>query len=56
MFGAQLQADTGEWSSYARHEQVTGTPGTRIAGGTGEIQRSTVGRARARPPREPRPT
>ena len=56
VLGARLRADTGEWATYAWHEQVTGTPGMRIAGGTDEIQRNTVAERVLGLPREPRPT
>jgi alkylation response protein AidB-like acyl-CoA dehydrogenase len=43
ILGARLQADTGEWGTYAWTQMVLGTPGGRIAGGSDEIMRNIVG-------------
>jgi acyl-CoA dehydrogenase len=43
VLGAKLQADTGEWGTYARHQLVLGAPGLRIAGGSDEVMRNIVG-------------
>jgi alkylation response protein AidB-like acyl-CoA dehydrogenase len=43
ILGARLQADTGEWGTYAWSQLVLGTPGGRIAGGSDEIMRNIVG-------------
>jgi alkylation response protein AidB-like acyl-CoA dehydrogenase len=43
ILGARLQADTGEWGTYAWSQMVLGTPGGRIAGGSDEIMRNIVG-------------
>ena len=38
-----MQADTGEWGTYAWSGLVLGTPGLRIAGGSDEVMRNIVG-------------
>jgi alkylation response protein AidB-like acyl-CoA dehydrogenase len=43
ILGARLQADTGEWGTYAWTQMLLGTPGGRIAGGSDEIMRNIVG-------------
>ena len=43
VLGAKLQADTGEWGTYAWHQLVLGAPGMRIAGGSDEVMRNIVG-------------
>lgn len=43
VLGAKLQADTGEWGTYAWNQLVLGAPGMRIAGGSDEVMRNIVG-------------
>ena len=43
VLGAKLQADTGEWGTYAWHQLILGAPGMRIAGGSDEVMRNIVG-------------
>ena len=43
VLGPRLQADTGEWGTYAWNQLVLGTPGLRIAGGSDEVMRNIVG-------------
>lgn len=43
VLGAKLQADTGEWGTYAWHQLIVGAPGMRIAGGSDEVMRNIVG-------------
>ncbi len=43
VLGAKIQADTGEWGTYAWGGLVLGTPGLRIAGGSDEVMRNIVG-------------
>lgn len=43
VLGARLQADTGEWGTYAWSQLVLGAPGMRIAGGSDEVMRNIVG-------------
>jgi len=43
VLGAKLQADTGEWGTYAWNQLVLGAPGLRIAGGSDEVMRNIVG-------------
>lgn len=43
VLGAKLQADSGEWGTYAWGQLVLGAPGMRIAGGSDEVMRNIVG-------------
>ena len=43
VLGPKIQADTGEWGTYAWSQLVLGTPGGRIAGGSDEVMRNIVG-------------
>ncbi|HBQ51306.1 MAG TPA: acyl-CoA dehydrogenase [Acidimicrobium sp.] len=43
VLGAKLQADSGEWGTYAWNQLVLGAPGMRIAGGSDEVMRNIVG-------------
>jgi acyl-CoA dehydrogenase len=43
VLGARLQADTGEWGTYAWSQLLLGAPGMRIAGGSDEVMRNIVG-------------
>lgn len=42
VLGARLQADSGEWGTYAWSQLVLGAPGMRIAGGSDEVMRNIV--------------
>ncbi|NCZ91202.1 MAG: acyl-CoA dehydrogenase [Actinobacteria bacterium] len=42
VLGAKLQADTGEWGTYAWSQLLLGAPGMRIAGGSDEVMRNIV--------------
>ncbi|MFZ9075895.1 MAG: acyl-CoA dehydrogenase family protein [Ilumatobacteraceae bacterium] len=53
VLGAKLQADTGEWGTYAWHQLVVGAPGMRIAGGSDEVMRNIVGERVLGLPKEP---
>jgi acyl-CoA dehydrogenase len=48
-----LQADTGEWGTYAWNQLILGTPGLRIAGGSDEVMRNIVGERVLGLPKEP---
>jgi acyl-CoA dehydrogenase len=54
LMAERLLADTGEWGTFAWNEYVLGVPGTRIAGGTDEIQRNIIAERVLGLPREPR--
>lgn len=43
VLGAKMQADSGEWGTYAWGQLVLGAPGMRIAGGSDEVMRNIVG-------------
>jgi alkylation response protein AidB-like acyl-CoA dehydrogenase len=53
VLGPRLQADSGEWGTWAWHELVLGAPGLRIAGGSDEIMRNIVGERVLGLPKEP---
>ena len=42
VLGAKLQADTGEWGTYAWSQLLLGAPGMRIAGGSDEVMSNIV--------------
>jgi len=42
VLGVRLQADGGEWGTYAWSQLVLGAPGMRIAGGSDEVMRNIV--------------
>jgi acyl-CoA dehydrogenase len=43
VLGVKLQADSGEWGTYAWSQLLLGAPGMRIAGGSDEVMRNIVG-------------
>ncbi|MFM8721859.1 MAG: acyl-CoA dehydrogenase family protein, partial [Acidimicrobiaceae bacterium] len=43
VLGSKLQADTGEWGTYAWSQLLLGAPVMRIAGGSDEVMRNIVG-------------
>jgi acyl-CoA dehydrogenase len=53
VLGPKLQADTGEWGTYAWNQLILGTPGLRIAGGSDEVMRNIVGERVLGLPKEP---
>jgi alkylation response protein AidB-like acyl-CoA dehydrogenase len=54
ILGPALIADTGEWGTFAWAEQILGTPGARLGGGTDEIQKNVIAERALGLPREPR--
>jgi acyl-CoA dehydrogenase len=54
ILGPRLVADTGEWGTFSWSEFVCGVPGSRVAGGTDEIQRNIIAERVLGLPREPR--
>lgn len=54
ILGPRLVADTGEWGTFAWSEFVCGVPGSRVAGGTDEVQRNIIAERVLGLPREPR--
>jgi alkylation response protein AidB-like acyl-CoA dehydrogenase len=55
VIGPKLQADTGEWGTYAWAGLVLSTPGYRIGGGTDEVMRNIVAERVLGLPKEPPP-
>ena len=53
--GPRIQADTGEWGTFAWAEFVLGVPGMRVAGGTDEVMKNIVGERVLGLPKEPQP-
>jgi acyl-CoA dehydrogenase len=53
VLGARLQADSGEWGTFAWSQLVVGTPGARIAGGSDEVMRNIVGERVLGLPKDP---
>jgi len=53
VLGPMLQADSGEWGTYAWSQLVVGAPGLRIAGGSDEVMRNIVGERVLGLPKEP---
>jgi alkylation response protein AidB-like acyl-CoA dehydrogenase len=59
ILGEYLVADSGQWGTFAWSELVLGVPGTRLGGGTDEIQKNIIGERVLGLPKEPgsgRPT
>jgi alkylation response protein AidB-like acyl-CoA dehydrogenase len=53
VLGERLVADTGQWGTFAWSELVLGVPGTRLGGGTDEIQKNVIGERVLGLPKEP---
>ena len=53
VLGPRLQADTGEWGTFAWGKFVCGVPGMRIAGGSDETLRNIIGERVLGLPKEP---
>ena len=53
VLGPKLQADTGEWGTFAWSQMALSAPGLRIAGGTDEVMRNIVGERVLGLPKEP---
>lgn len=53
ILGPRVQADTGEWGTFAWAQFICGTPGMRIAGGSDETLRNIVGERVLGLPKEP---
>lgn len=54
LLGPSMTADSGAWGTYTWAHFLCGSPGLRIAGGTDEIQRNTLGERALGLPKEPR--
>lgn len=53
VLGPRVQADTGEWGTWAWATFICGTPGMRIAGGSDETLRNIIGERVLGLPKEP---
>jgi acyl-CoA dehydrogenase len=53
VLGPRIQANTGEWGTFAWSQFICGTPGMRIAGGSDEVLRNIVGERVLGLPKEP---
>lgn len=53
VLGPRVQADTGEWGTWAWSMFICGTPGMRIAGGSDETLRNIIGERVLGLPKEP---
>ncbi|MEZ5142307.1 MAG: acyl-CoA dehydrogenase family protein [Acidimicrobiales bacterium] len=53
VLGPRLQADTGEWGTYAWHQLLCGVPGMKVAGGTDEVMKNIVGERVLGLPKDP---
>jgi acyl-CoA dehydrogenase len=53
VLGPRLQADSGEWGTYAWHQMLCGVPGMRVAGGTDEVMKNILGERVLGLPKEP---
>ena len=53
VLGPRVQADTGEWGTWAWSTFICGTPGMRVAGGTDETLRNIVAERVLGLPKEP---
>jgi alkylation response protein AidB-like acyl-CoA dehydrogenase len=53
ILGPRVQADSGEWGTYAWSTFICGTPGMRIAGGSDETLRNIIGERVLGLPKEP---
>ena len=53
VLGPRVQADTGEWGTWAWSKFICGTPGMRIAGGSDETLRNIVSERVLGLPKEP---
>ncbi len=53
VLGPRLQADTGEWGTYAWSQLLLGIPGMKVAGGTDEVMKNIVGERVLGLPKDP---
>ena len=53
VLGPRLQADTGEWGTFAWSQFLCGVPGMRVAGGTDEVMKNIVGERVLGLPKDP---
>jgi acyl-CoA dehydrogenase len=53
VLGPRLQADTGEWGTYAWGQLLCGVPGMKVAGGTDEVMKNIVGERVLGLPKDP---
>ncbi len=53
VLGPRMQADTGEWGTFAWSQFLCGVPGMRVAGGTDEVMKNIVGERVLGLPKDP---
>jgi acyl-CoA dehydrogenase len=53
ILGPRIQADTGEWGTYAWSQLLLGIPGMKVAGGTDEVMKNIVGERVLGLPKDP---
>ena len=53
VLGPRLQADTGEWGTYAWGQLLCGVPGMKVAGGPDEVMKNIVGERVLGLPKDP---
>ncbi|MEJ5255611.1 MAG: acyl-CoA dehydrogenase family protein [Acidimicrobiales bacterium] len=53
VLGPRIQADTGEWGTYAWSQLLLGVPGMRVAGGTDEVMKNIIGERVLGLPKDP---
>jgi alkylation response protein AidB-like acyl-CoA dehydrogenase len=53
VLGPRVQADTGEWGTFAWSQFLCGVPGMRVAGGTDEVMKNIVGERVLGLPKDP---
>jgi alkylation response protein AidB-like acyl-CoA dehydrogenase len=53
VLGPRIQADTGEWGTYAWSQLLLGIPGMKVAGGTDEVMKNIVGERVLGLPKDP---
>ncbi len=53
VLGPRVQADTGEWGTFAWSQFLCGVPGMKVAGGTDEVMKNIVGERVLGLPKDP---
>ncbi|WP_334144319.1 acyl-CoA dehydrogenase family protein [Rhabdothermincola sp.] len=53
VLGPRIQANTGEWGTYAWSQLLLGVPGMKVAGGTDEVMKNIIGERVLGLPKDP---